>query len=605
MTMRIEDYALLSDRLSAGLVARDGSIDWLSFPRFDSDAVFAALLGTRDNGHWKVAPVDGEACTSRRYRGDTLILESEWHGPLGSVRVIDFMPERGEAPDVVRIVEGLGGEVPMRSELRLRFGYGDIVPWVRHLDGMIAAVAGPDAVWLASDVPHHGRDFASFADFTVREGERVSFVLTWAPSYVKRPDPVDAETSLQETERFWREWSELCTYHGPYRDAVVRSLITLKALTYAPTGGIVAAPTTSLPETLGGVRNWDYRFCWLRDAAFTLQALVKTGYSSEACDWREWLLRAIAGSPGRLQIMYGVAGERRLPEAEIPWLAGYEDSKPVRVGNGAVDQRQLDVYGEVMDTLWLARSYGLDPNEDAWRMQVGLMDWLESNWDEPDEGLWEVRGPRQHFTHSKVLAWVAADRAIRTIEKQHMDGPLARYQALRASIHEDVCAKAYDADRNTFTQAYGSPALDAALLLIPQVGFLPPEDERVRGTLRAIERELGQGPLVLRYNTGDTQDGLTGEEGAFLACSFWLADAEALDGRLDEATRRFEQLLELRNDVGLLAEEYDPRLGRQLGNFPQAYSHLALVNTALNLHDLGEPHEHGPAEDRAGGVAPG
>ena len=605
MTMRIEDYALLSDRLSAGLVARDGSIDWLSFPRFDSDAVFAALLGTRDNGHWKVAPVDGEACTSRRYRGDTLILESEWHGPLGSVRVIDFMPERGEAPDVVRIVEGLGGEVPMRSELRLRFGYGDIVPWVRHLDGMIAAVAGPDAVWLASDVPHHGRDFASFADFTVREGERVSFVLTWAPSYVKRPDPVDAETSLQETERFWREWSELCTYHGPYRDAVVRSLITLKALTYAPTGGIVAAPTTSLPETLGGVRNWDYRFCWLRDAAFTLQALVKTGYSSEACDWREWLLRAIAGSPGRLQIMYGVAGERRLPEAEISWLAGYEDSKPVRVGNGAVDQRQLDVYGEVMDTLWLARSYGLDPNEDAWRMQVGLMDWLESNWDEPDEGLWEVRGPRQHFTHSKVLAWVAADRAIRTIEKQHMDGPLARYQALRASIHEDVCAKAYDADRNTFTQAYGSPALDAALLLIPQVGFLPPEDERVRGTLRAIERELGQGPLVLRYNTGDTQDGLTGEEGAFLACSFWLADAEALDGRLDEATRRFEQLLELRNDVGLLAEEYDPRLGRQLGNFPQAYSHLALVNTALNLHDLGEPHEHGPAEDRAGGVAPG
>ena len=605
MTMRIEDYALLSDRLSAGLVARDGSIDWLSFPRFDSDAVFAALLGTRDNGHWKVAPVDGEACTSRRYRGDTLILESEWHGPRGSVRVIDFMPERGEAPDVVRIVEGLGGEVPMRSELRLRFGYGDIVPWVRHLDGMIAAVAGPDAVWLASDVPHHGRDFASFADFTVREGERVSFVLTWAPSYVRRPDPVDAETSLQETERFWREWSELCTYHGPYRDAVVRSLITLKALTYAPTGGIVAAPTTSLPETLGGVRNWDYRFCWLRDAAFTLQALVKTGYSSEACDWREWLLRAIAGSPGRLQIMYGVAGERRLPEAEISWLAGYEDSKPVRVGNGAVDQRQLDVYGEVMDTLSLARSYGLDPNEDAWRMQVGLMDWLEGNWDEPDEGLWEVRGPRQHFTHSKVLAWVAADRAIRTIEKQHMDGPLARYQALRASIHEDVCAKAYDADRNTFTQAYGSPALDAALLLIPQVGFLPPEDERVRGTLRAIERELGQGPLVLRYNTGDTQDGLTGEEGAFLACSFWLADAEALDGRLDEATRRFEQLLELRNDVGLLAEEYDPRLGRQLGNFPQAYSHLALVNTALNLHDLGEPHEHGPAEDRAGGVAPG
>jgi GH15 family glucan-1,4-alpha-glucosidase len=605
MTMKIEDYALISDRLSAGLVARDGSIDWLSFPRFDSDAVFAALLGTRDNGHWKVAPVDGEACTSRRYRDDTLILETEWHGPHGSVRVIDFMPERGEAPDVVRIVEGLGGEVPMRSELRLRFGYGDIVPWVRHLDGMIAAVAGPDAVWLASDVPHHGRDYASFADFTVRQGERVSFVLTWAPSYVSRPDPVDAESSLEETEQFWRNWAGHCTYEGPYRDAVVRSLITLKALTYAPTGGIVAAPTTSLPETLGGVRNWDYRFCWLRDAAFTLQALVKTGYSSEACDWREWLLRAIAGSPGRLQIMYGVAGERRLPEAEIPWLPGYEGSKPVRVGNGAVDQRQLDVYGEVMDTLWLARSYGLDPNEDAWRMQVGLMDWLESNWDEPDEGLWEVRGPRQHFTHSKVLAWVAADRAIRTIEQSHMEGPLARYQTLRDDIHEDVCAKAYDADRNTFTQAYGSPALDAALLLIPQVGFLPPEDERVRGTLRAIERELGQGPLVLRYNTGDTQDGLTGEEGAFLACSFWLADAEALDGRVDEATRRFEQLLELRNDVGLLAEEYDLHLGRQLGNFPQAYSHLALVNTAMNLHDLSKPDGHGPAEERAEGAGTG
>ena len=583
MTMLIEDYALISDRLSAGLVGRDGSIDWLCFPRFDSDAVFAALLGTQDNGHWRLAPQAGGTCSRRSYRDATMVLETQWNGPEGAVRVIDFMPERGEAPDVVRIVEGLSGSVAMRSELRLRFGYGDVVPWVRHLDGMVAAVAGPDSVWLASDVAHHGRDFASYADFTVSAGQRVSFVLTWSPSFTARPKPVVAEDALAQTEAFWRGWAAQCTYDGPYREAVLRSLITLKALTYAPTGGIVAAPTTSLPEELGGVRNWDYRFCWLRDAAFTLAALVRTGFVDEACAWREWLLRAIAGSPQRLQILYGVAGERRVPEAELPWLAGYEGSAPVRVGNGAVDQRQLDVYGEVMDTLWLARSYGLDPDQDAWRIQLGLMEWLEGGWREPDEGLWEVRGPRQHFTHSKVLAWVAADRAVRTVEQLTYDGPLDRFRALRAEIHAEVCSRGYDPERGTFTQSYGSRSLDAACLLIPQVGFLPPGDERVRGTLRAIQRELGADGLVRRYDPADTADGLAGDEGAFVACSFWLADALAMDGQVDQARRLFEHLLTLRNDVGLLAEEYDVARGRQLGNFPQAYSHLALVNTALNL----------------------
>jgi GH15 family glucan-1,4-alpha-glucosidase len=595
---RIEDYALISDRLAAGLVGRDGSIDWLCFPRFDSDAVFAALLGGKDNGHWTVAPRSGGTCTSRRYRGDTMVLETEWVTDQGVVRVIDFMPERDEAPDVVRIVEGVEGSVDMRSELRLRFSYGDVVPWVRHLDGMLAAIAGPDAVWLASDVPHHGRDFASFADFTVAAGQRETFVLTWNPSFRHRPEPVDALQALDETERFWTSWAAHCSYDGPYRDAVVRSLLTLKALTYAPTGGIVAADTTSLPEQLGGPRNWDYRYCWLRDATFTLQALVRTGYTEEAQHWREWLLRAIAGSPERLQILYGVAGERHAPERELDWLAGYEGSSPVRIGNGAVGQRQLDVYGEVMDTLFLSRSYGLDPDEDAWRMQRGLMNWLESGWKEPDEGLWEVRGGRQHFTHSKVLAWAAADRAVRTVEEMGLEGPVDRYRALRAEIHADVLAKGYDPDRQTFTQYYGSRGLDAALLLIPQVGFLPPDDERVRGTLNAVLRELSSDGMVRRYDTDEGADGLPGDEGAFLACSFWLADALVLDGRVDEGRDRFERLLELRNDVGLLAEEYDVELGRQLGNVPQAYSHLALVNSALNLVEGPRPGRGAPAEER-------
>jgi GH15 family glucan-1,4-alpha-glucosidase len=581
---RIEDYALISDRLAAALVGRDGSIDWLCVPRFDSDACFAALLGDESNGHWRLGPRESTQCSTRRYLDDTLILESRWDSPSGSVRVTDFMPERGEAPDVVRIVEGLSGRVEMRSELRLRFGYGDVVPWVRHLDGMLAAVAGPDAVWLASDVPHHGRGFASYADFVVEAGDTVNFVLTWHPSHQRRPTSVDPQLALDETRRFWESWAQSCTYDGPYRDAVVRSLITLKGLTYEPTGGIIAAATTSLPEEIGGERNWDYRYCWLRDASFTLQAFGKTGFREEARAWREWLLRAIAGSPERLQILYGVAGERRVPEQELPWLAGYEGSQPVRIGNGAVDQLQLDVYGEVMDTLWLARHYDMDPTEDAWRLQRGLMNYLESAWEEPDEGLWEVRGGRQHFVHSKVLAWVAADRATRTLESwPDLGGPVERYRALRGEIFDDVCAKGFDAERGTFTQYYGSRSLDAALLLVPQVGFLPATDERVRGTLRAVQRELSVDGFVSRYDTGETVDGVRGQEGAFLACSFWLADALVLDGQVDAGRAMFERLLDLRNDVGLLAEEYDVASGRQLGNYPQAYSHLALVNSALNL----------------------
>jgi GH15 family glucan-1,4-alpha-glucosidase len=586
VTGLIEDYALISDRQSAGLVGRDGSIDWLCFPRFDSGACFAALLGDQENGHWRLAPTSGGPATRRAYVEGTLILQSEWDTESGSVRVTDFMPERGQAPDVVRIVEGLRGRVAMRSELRLRFDYGHVVPWVRHLDGRIAAIAGADSVWLDSTVRHSGRDFASYANFEVEEGAQVGFVLTWHPSFADRPDPVDPVEALEQTRAFWSDWAESCTYDGPYKEAVLRSLVTLKGMTYAPTGGIVAAITTSLPESLGGERNWDYRYCWLRDASFTLKALVRTGFSEEAAAWREWLLRAVAGDPASLQILYGVAGERRAPEQELDWLSGYEGSRPVRTGNGAVDQLQLDVYGEVMDTLWLARSYGDGPDRDAWRIQLKLMDWLEKGWQQPDEGLWEVRGPRRHFTHSKVLAWVAADRAVRSIEQFGLSGPVDRYRELCEAIRRDVCEKGYDADRNTFTQSYGSAELDASLLLIPQLGFLPASDERVRGTLRAIQAELViDDTFVLRYRQtgqGDV-DGLAGDEGAFLACSFWLADALIMDGQVEAGRALFERLLALRNDLGLLAEEYDPRIGRQLGNVPQAYSHLAIVNTALHL----------------------
>ena len=587
MPGRIEDYAVIGDLQTAALVGRDGSVDWLCLPRFDSGACFAALLGDESNGRWRLAPVGAQTCTGRSYRGDTLVLETRWETPTGTVKVIDFMPQRDRAPDLIRIVEGVSGRVEMGSDLRLRFDYGSIVPWVRRADGHRIAIAGPDSVWFRSEPPvtQRGEDFSTRADFTVFEGEQVAFVLTWHPSHEKRPRRIDPIKALEQSVEGWEKWSAQCRYQGPWRDAVMRSLITLKALTYAPTGGIVAAATTSLPEEIGGVRNWDYRYSWLRDSTLTLNALVSSGYLQEATAWRDWLLRAVAGDPKDLQIMYGIAGERRLPEFEVPWLPGYEDSAPARVGNAAVDQLQLDVYGEVLDSLHLSRLRGMETEEHAWDLQRALMEFLESQWREPDEGLWEVRGPRRHFVHSKVMAWVAADRAVRTLDDvPGLEGDAGRWRAMRAEVHDEVCRRGYDAGRNTFTQYYGSDELDAATLLIPQVGFLPHSDPRVVGTVDAVRRELQHGGFVRRYTIGeDAVDGLPGGEGAFLACSFWLADALHATGRTREARDLFEDLLSIRNDVGLLAEEWDPEAGRQLGNFPQAFSHVGLVNTALAL----------------------
>ncbi|MFI8184474.1 glycoside hydrolase family 15 protein [Actinacidiphila glaucinigra] len=594
MAGRIEDYALIGDMQTAALVCRDGTVDWLCLPRFDSPAIFAGLLGTEEHGYWRLGPAHANgtpapAATRRRYRGDSLVLESEWDTPRGTVRVIDFMPPRDGAPQLIRIVEGVSGRVPMRSALRMRFSYGWVVPWVHKVGERTVAVAGPDSVWHDTDVETYGKDLTTYADFTVSPGDRIAFTISWQPSHKEPPPLAEPEASLEATEDFWREWVAQCTYHGPYRDAVVRSLITLKALTYGPTGGIVAAPTTSLPEDIGGVRNWDYRFTWLRDAAITLSSLLRTGYRDEARAWREWLLRAVAGDPENLQIMYGIAGERELGETELDWLPGYEGSIPVRVGNGAAHQLQLDVYGEVTEALHLAHMTGLARNDYASLLQIRLIQYLEDHWDEPDEGIWEVRGPRRHFVHSKVMAWVAVDRTVKLIESGEVDGPLERWRDLRDEIHRDVCEKGYDKERNTFTQSYGSRELDASLLLIPQVGFLPPDDKRVIGTIEAIQRELStEDGFVLRYPTdappgGENLDGLPGDEGAFLACSFWLADDLAMIGRVDEARRLFEKLLALRNDLGLLAEEWDPRLQRQVGNFPQAFSHVPLIDTALRL----------------------
>ncbi|MFH9422390.1 glycoside hydrolase family 15 protein [Streptomyces sp. NPDC017529] len=590
---RIEDYALIGDMQTAGLVCRDGTVDWLCLPRFDSPAVFAGLLGTEENGFWRLGPAHSPEggpvpADRRRYRGDSLVLESEWDTPRGTVRVIDFMPPREDAtPQLIRIVEGVSGRVPMRSALRMRFSYGWVVPWVHKIDERTVAVAGPDSVWLDTEAETYGRDLTTYADFTVGPGERIAFTISWQPSHSRPPGVPEPEAALEATEDFWREWVDHCTYHGPYRDAVVRSLITLKALTYAPTGGIVAAPTTSLPEDIGGSRNWDYRFTWLRDAAITLSSLLRTGYREEARAWREWLLRAVAGDPENLQIMYGIAGERELGENELTWLTGYEDSRPVRVGNGAAGQLQLDVYGEVTEALHLAHNTGLARNDYASLLQLKLIQWVEKHWDEPDEGIWEVRGPRRHFVHSKVMTWVAVDRTIKLIESGDVDGPLDRWRQLRETIHREVCEKGYDPERNTFTQSYGSKELDASLLLIPQMGFLPPDDKRVIGTIEAIQRELGtEDGFVLRYPTsGDDAgvDGLEGDEGAFLACSFWLADDLAMIGRVEEARILFEKLLSLRNDLGLLAEEWDSKLQRQVGNFPQAFSHVPLIDTALRL----------------------
>jgi GH15 family glucan-1,4-alpha-glucosidase len=582
----IEDYGLIGDLHTAALVGRDGSIDWLGLPRFDSPACFAALLGDADNGRWLLAPTAGGGCTSRRYRGDTLILETTWETPSGTVRVIDLMPPRGEAADVVRIVEGVSGRVPVRTELTLRFDYGHVVPWVRHVAGELAAIAGPDAVWLQTPVELEGRGKATHAEFEVAAGDSVPFVLTYAASHLPRPRPVDPGRALAGTESFWTDWMEHCTYDGEWGDAVRRSLLTLKALTYAPTGGILAAATTSLPEELGGSRNWDYRYCWLRDATFTLQALLGTGYEREARAWREWLLRAVAGDPADLRIMYALDGTRRIPEYELPWLAGYAGSSPVRVGNAAAAQFQLDVWGEVLDGLHYSRTSGLSPTEDAWSLQRALLDFLEGHWNSPDNSLWEVRGDRRPFVHSKVMAWAGLDRAVQAVERFGLDGPVDRWRQLRQEIHDDVCTHGYDADRGTFTQFYGSAGLDAALLLLPRVGFLPPEDPRIVGTVEAVQRDLSQDGLLLRYHpdADGGVDGLAGHESPFLACSFWLADALSMIGRPSEARELFERLLDLRSDLGLLSEEYDTRVGRQVGNTPQAFSHVGLVNTACQLH---------------------
>ncbi|MFI6349236.1 glycoside hydrolase family 15 protein [Streptomyces sp. NPDC050560] len=584
---------------TAALVCRDGTVDWLCLPRFDSHAIFAGLLGTEEHGFWRLGPAhpadtEPPSAARRRYRGESLVLESEWDTPRGTVRVTDFMPPRDGAPQLVRVVEGVSGRVPMRSALRMRFSYGRVVPWVRRIDGRTVAVAGPDSVWLDTPVGTYGKNLTTYADFTVAPGDKVAFTLSWEPSHKAPPALPEPYAALEATEDFWREWVAQCTYHGPYREAVVRSLITLKALTYAPTGGIVAAPTTSLPEHIGGVRNWDYRYTWLRDAAITLSSLLRTGYREEARAWREWLLRAVAGDPENLQIMYGIAGERELGEAELDWLPGYEESQPVRVGNNAAQQLQLDVYGEVTEALHLAHMTGLARSDYAALLQLKLIRYLEDHWDEPDEGIWEVRGPRRHFVHSKVMAWVAVDRTIKLIESGEADGPLEKWRALRDDIHHDVCERGYDKERNTFTQSYGSKELDASLLLIPQMGFLPPDDKRVIGTIEAIQRELSTPDgFILRYpTTGDDAgdegvDGLAGAEGAFLACSFWLADDLAMIGRVEEARKLFEKLLALRNDLGLLAEEWDPVNKRQIGNFPQAFSHVPLIDTALRLTACG------------------
>ena len=588
--MRIEDYAVIGDTQTAALVGRNGSIDWLCLPRFDSGACFAALLGTTDHGYWHLGPARGTMATSRRYRGDSLVLETTFTTPEGRVRVVDCMPPRERDPDVVRVVEGVEGRVPMAMELAIRFDYGRSVPWVRRDDGRLSAVAGPDALVLDTPVPTSGEGLRTVARFDVAAGDRVPFVLEWHPAHRPPDRQVDAVRALEDTERWWQDWVDHGQHEGEWRDAVVRSLVTLKALTYGPTGGIVAAATTSLPEQLGGVRNWDYRFCWLRDATFTLYALMTAGYQGEARAWRDWLLRAVAGSPADMQIMYGCAGERRLPELELDWLPGYEGSRPVRTGNAAVDQFQLDVFGEVMDALHVARRVGLPPDPYAWSLQRTLMEFLESRWTEPDEGIWEVRGPRRHFTHSKVMAWVAADRAVKAVERFGAEGPAPRWRRLREEIRAEVCDRGWDPDRRTFTQSYGSAELDASLLMLPLVGFLPAGDERMQGTVAAIERELCEEGFVHRYpQTHQGVDGLPPGEGAFLACTFWLADNYALAGRHREARETFERLLALRNDVGLLAEEYDVGARRQVGNFPQAFSHVPLVNTARNLSLPGGP----------------
>jgi GH15 family glucan-1,4-alpha-glucosidase len=593
VSVRLEDYALIGDCETAALVSRHGSIDWLCWPRFDSGACFAALLGSEQHGRWLLTANDPEARITRAYRRDTLILETQIETHEGAVTVVDFMPPRGRNSDVVRLVRGRRGRVPMRMHLVLRFDYGSAVPWVNRLDdGTWKAVAGPDMVTLHTPVRLRGENLTTVADFEVASGQTVPFVLTHGPSHLPPPHAIDPEASLRHAESFWTEWVNAKRLpDGDWADAVTRSLITLKALTYAPTGGIVAAPTTSLPERLGGERNWDYRFCWLRDATLTLLALMNAGFYDEARAWREWLLRAAAGAPPQLQIMYGLAGERRLTEYAVEWLPGYEGSSPVRIGNDAHGQLQLDVFGEVMDALHQARAGGLDSSPPDWAFQRAILDHLADIWRQPDHGLWEIRGAPRHFTYSKVMAWVAFERGVRAVKQLGLDGPVERWEALCREIHAEICANGFDARKGSFVQSYGSQELDASLLILPMVGFLPPDDPRVQGTIAAVERELLVDGFVRRYDTESGVDGLPEGEGAFLACTFWLVDAYVLTGRIDDARRLFERLLALRNDVGLLSEQYDPASRRLVGNFPQAFSHIALVNSAHNLTGARKPAE--------------
>jgi GH15 family glucan-1,4-alpha-glucosidase len=586
MSVRIEDYGLIGDLQTAALVSRHGSIDWLCLPRFDSAACLASLVGTAENGHWSLHPVGSFDSSGWRYMQDTLVLETTFETSTGAARLIDFMPPRATRPHVVRIIEGIRGTVDMELELALRFEYGSAVPWVRSIEGISVGICGPDAVAVHAPIDLEDGDLRTHAVFAVRQRDRVPFVLTWFPSHEQFPKAVDPEAALLDTIGYWNDWARDCASLDRWGDEVRRSLITLKALTYAPTGGMVAAPTTSLPVKLGGVRNWDYRFCWVRDATLTLLAFLRAGYLDEARAWRDWLLRAVAGAPEAAQIMYGVAGERRLTEAELPWLSGYEGSRPVRIGNAASEQRQLDVYGEVVDALYISRLRGLEPSEAAWALGRKILEWLESGWREPDEGMWEVRGPRRHFTHSKVMAWVAFDRGVKLMQRFPREGPLDRWRATRKEIRAEVLRHAYDSKRGTFVQSYGSDRLDANLLMIPLVGFLPATDERVVGTVDAIRRDLLRDGLVERYRADEENldvDGLPPGEGVFLMCSFWLAAVLAMQGRLDESVELFERLLSLRNDLGLISEEYDPERKRLLGNFPQAFTHLSLVETAFML----------------------
>jgi GH15 family glucan-1,4-alpha-glucosidase len=594
--MRIEDYALVGDLQTAALVGKDGSVDWCCFPRFDSGACFAALLGTPDNGRWLLAPDEEILNSTRRYRSDTLILESVFQTASGAVRAIDFMPPRGEAPDIVRIVEGLEGNVPMRSELVIRFDYGSIVPWVQRIDDARIAIAGPDALCFRTPAETRGENLTTVSEFVLGQGDRVPFVLTWYPSHQGPPDAIDPAAALDDAEDYWLGWAKKCNHYGDYHDEIHQSLLVLKSLTFAPTGGLVAAPTTSLPELIGGVRNWDYRFCWLRDATLTLIAMLNAGYREEAESWRGWLLRAVAGSSEDVQIMYGIAGERRLEERELDWLPGYDESQPVRIGNAASEQLQLDVYGEVIDALYQTRAHGAEPDDNVWSMTRNLLKWLETGWRREDSGIWEVRGPRRHFTHSKVMAWVAFDRGVRYHERFGRDGPHERWAALRDEIHNEVTTRSWCEEKQAFAQSYDSDRLDAAVLLMPLVGFLPADDPRVVSTVAALRRELSVGGLLLRYlpEDGGAVDGLPPGEGVFLPCSFWLASVLALQGEHDEARELFERLLDLRNDVGLLAEEYDPVAKRQLGNFPQAFTHLALVGAALALAEGRSMREPAP-----------